>query len=566
VTVYSEQSNIAANMSLIHPFFAGKSSFPMLKFTTIRFLVTILALCLLSSSAYALDDIETLIYRSRTLSLASDPYWRILLHYQDFESEIDDPKFFCAHDGKINSEHELEATIRLLFTGDSGADAARFTARYVWLKEKLGPVAPLNDILEREVDSVKKKFASRKMTVLFSDEYPVKLESSFGHVFLGVYLAEGTEKNEGSDGKRKILNYAGDTEHDSYLMIPFKGFSGMYKGYFSIQDYEKKVKSYGEGEKRAVWEYDLNLSPDEIYRIMLHLHELDRIYCDFFFLDENCSQKLLTVLQPGRPDVDLTINDLYLSPVETVLILKNNGFINGDAVLSYDPGLTDKVPPDKRHGYTRVVLSGGSGSSGPFCDILFSPMYNSMYDENPGMKAGFQLEMCKGSARYYFDENKFYLERASLFDIMVMDIAKGSGGLFSLKTGADRYFTEDRRALAFNTRIGYGFFGYGQSAGLFFGSLGLDFNLYREVKLRTAAGPGVTLGVSTSFFRTLKTSLVPEIFYYPGKTHRKNFHLRGSMINSIDLGRYCALNVNGSFLRAYHNNYWEVSSGLSIFF
>ncbi|HNX58008.1 MAG TPA: DUF4105 domain-containing protein, partial [Spirochaetota bacterium] len=247
------------------------------------------------------DTVDTLLERAHELKLSDSTYWRVIMHYHEssggWESEIDDPRFFLAADGKNNPSSELDATIRLLFSGKESAESLRFTGRYEWLMRTLNPKGLRNAALDKEVGKVIAQFDPWKMTVLFSDEYPGAIESAFGHVFLGVY------PREGSSAKKIVLNYAGDMKKDPYYVVPFKGLFGGYQGKYSIQDYERKVTGYGKNERRAVWEYDMNCTREEIERVVLHLHELDTIYCNFYFLDENCSQKLQSLMQPARPEM-----------------------------------------------------------------------------------------------------------------------------------------------------------------------------------------------------------------------------------------------------------------------
>jgi hypothetical protein len=59
-------------------------------------------------------------------------------------------------------------------------------------------------------------------------------------------------------------------------------------------------------ENRDVWEYELNLSPPEIDRVLMHIWELGPVYFDYYFFDENCSYYLLELLDAARPDLNLT--------------------------------------------------------------------------------------------------------------------------------------------------------------------------------------------------------------------------------------------------------------------
>ena len=59
-------------------------------------------------------------------------------------------------------------------------------------------------------------------------------------------------------------------------------------------------------ENRDVWEYELNLEPHEIERLLAHTWELGFTRFDYYFFDENCSYHLLSLLDVARPGVELT--------------------------------------------------------------------------------------------------------------------------------------------------------------------------------------------------------------------------------------------------------------------
>jgi hypothetical protein len=42
-----------------------------------------------------------------------------------------------------------------------------------------------------------------------------------------------------------------------------KVLTGQYPGEYSIMPYYRKVKEYGDFESRDLWEYELNLTPEE---------------------------------------------------------------------------------------------------------------------------------------------------------------------------------------------------------------------------------------------------------------------------------------------------------------
>jgi hypothetical protein len=112
------------------------------------------------------------------------------------------------------------------------------------------------------------------------------------------------------------------------ILYAFKGIFGLYEGHFSLLPYYQKVKQYGDIDHRDMWEYRLNLTEDEIYLMMLHLWELQGIYSDYFFFDENCAYTLLFLLDAARPSLKLTDGlGSWVMPVDTIRLMEKKNLI-----------------------------------------------------------------------------------------------------------------------------------------------------------------------------------------------------------------------------------------------
>jgi len=93
--------------------------------------------------------------------------------------------------------------------------------------------------------------------------------------------------------------------------------------------YYEKVKEYNDWENRDLWEYQLTLQPEEIRRLLRHAWELGPISFDYYFLHENCSFRLLGLLEAARPGLNLTDRfGLWAIPTDTVrAVLANEGLL-----------------------------------------------------------------------------------------------------------------------------------------------------------------------------------------------------------------------------------------------
>ncbi len=260
--------------------------------------------------------------RAASAALQEDRYWRVLLHVRPgirgVRSLVDDPRFFLSPSGRTDPAAELSATIDGLFDETSVPPPfCRFPARYAWLAGKLGidpaRIPPLPSC--PEADNVLRIIDGQSVSMVFADGYVNSPASMFGHTFLRI------------DSRRKspllsyAVNYAALTDaSDGGFTFTFKGLFGGYQGFYSVMPYYDKVREYSNIDQRDLWEYSLNLTPEEVRRMVLHLIEMKGIATDYFFLDENCSYELLFLVDAARPEARMTeTNDRYwVIPMDTV--------------------------------------------------------------------------------------------------------------------------------------------------------------------------------------------------------------------------------------------------------
>lgn len=89
-----------------------------------------------------------------------------------------------------------------------------------------------------------------------------------------------------------------------------------------------KLSEYHRLENCDLWEHRLNLTPQETERMAEHVWELQQIRFDYFFFDENCSFRLLELLEIARPGIELTRHlPLPAIPTDTVRAVKDAGLL-----------------------------------------------------------------------------------------------------------------------------------------------------------------------------------------------------------------------------------------------
>ena len=269
---------------------------------SLRFLFTYL---IFSAALEAADFFDPLHSISRTR------HWRLLLHMEGqgnyWKSRMESKNFFFSKNGKKNPDDELKATIKAFEKGFKGNinkhPICRFPARKMFLEKKLNH--RFKKIHCPEYTEWKKGINAMGMTLVFASSYPGNPASMFGHTFLR--FKRGNKKNDLLDYG---ASYGANTDgSDNPIFYALKGLFGGYKASFSVSPYYQKVNEYAQIESRDLWEYEMNLSSEQINLVVAHLWELYyNGWFDYWFIDENCSYVLAALINIADPRWQLIDN------------------------------------------------------------------------------------------------------------------------------------------------------------------------------------------------------------------------------------------------------------------
>ncbi|MGE5085022.1 MAG: DUF4105 domain-containing protein [Bacillota bacterium] len=246
--------------------------------------------------------------------VANSQKWQRLLHIKKslfgHQSEIKDPRFYISPEGMSDPLKELKADVEL-WTKDPNQQC-RFPARSRYLRN-MGLVP---EVICAEREAWKKRLGADKISLIFASAYLNNPASMFGHTFLKLHT-----QNNGAD--RDLMNYgvnfAASTGSDGGIPFAFKGLFGFYPGNFSMMPYHQRLLDYSSLEGREIWEYEINLTPEQVDELVEHLMELDSIQTSYYFFDRNCSYQLLSLFEVVRPDLNLTDEYVYhVIPADTI--------------------------------------------------------------------------------------------------------------------------------------------------------------------------------------------------------------------------------------------------------
>lgn len=248
--------------------------------------LSFLTLCTcLSFSALSSNNLE---------HLSQHPTWLKLGHYKSHspsQSYIISDDFFIAEQGKISPLKELQATITA-FNQDATSQC-KYPARYQWLTQQgltfSQPKAQCADL-----KNWREKQKIHSVSLVFASGYMSNPASLYGHMLLKL--------NRATHSHNKLLDYSINygaivPENENGLVYIAKGLFGGYVAGFSDQLFYRHQHNYGEVELRDLWEYELNLTDEEVTLISNHIWELMGAKYTYYFADENCAYHIAKVIE-----------------------------------------------------------------------------------------------------------------------------------------------------------------------------------------------------------------------------------------------------------------------------
>lgn len=295
------------------------------------YLIGTLILISVQLNAETLKTSDQWIAKAKSLGLSQDKQWIRMLHFTEHrsprESEIDAPTFFLAQNGKTDPLAELVETLRGIESSAAQPEelnvSCKFPARRQWLQKRLAEIAPFPVVSCPRFQNWHKTLVGPSVSIVFSSYFLNNPSSAFGHTLMRINKAPSE-----LDGRRHELldygiNFAANVPEDANpVAFAFKGLFGFYPGVYSAMPYYYKVREYNNAESRDLWEYELGLTPEQVSFMVAHLWELGPTYSDYWYLTENCSYQMITLLEVANPDLDLSVHlQKYVIPSDTVQIL-----------------------------------------------------------------------------------------------------------------------------------------------------------------------------------------------------------------------------------------------------
>jgi len=238
--------------------------------------------------------------------LETNPFWLDLVEYRKgtfggYRSDVTSSTFFLdTLRGPTSPALELEATIRAFYApvvADPRKNAScRFPARREWLVQQ--GVLQDSELPQTTCPSLDQWYRPglyQSISVVFATGYLKNPASSFGHIFLKF---NSNPVRSDRNLVNRVVNYGADVHaRDNPVVYALKGLAGGYVAFYSQDDFYTETSLYGSNQLRDLWDYELDLSPQEVEMLSLRIWELFGQSFKYYFLDRNCANLIVDPLE-----------------------------------------------------------------------------------------------------------------------------------------------------------------------------------------------------------------------------------------------------------------------------
>ncbi len=229
--------------------------------------------------------------------LAQHPQWLRLLHYDTGRRQgtFLSKHFYLSSQGKNDPAAELRSTLHAIEipVTDESHPRCRYPARYNWLARKLHQ--PAWQTIPKACKRLRRWLSENpvhSISLLLVSGYLGNPASMFGHALLKLNTT-GDER----DLFDTTINYGALVPpKEPVLTYIFKGLFGGYQAGYSDRYFYVQDIVYTNTEARDIWEYELNLDPEQRRLLQLHIWEIIGKKKRYFFLTRNCAYELGKVM------------------------------------------------------------------------------------------------------------------------------------------------------------------------------------------------------------------------------------------------------------------------------
>lgn len=271
--------------------------------------------------------------QKQLLELSRHPAWHALLHLRRGEPQITDTKFLLAAT-HFSPLEEMIQTLRFIHQSRPPA-LCRFPARYLWLKKMLA-LKNVPELHCPEIDEFDAKAPHESIAYVFASENVSAPASVLGHSFL-----KFSGVNQAGKPLSHAVSFYTDADSVNAAKLLWESMVTGKKGLFSLFPYSQEEDKYLDKEQRNLWQFELDLSPEERALIRNHLFELRQVDLTYFFHSYNCASVLRNIIATtGRlPPTE----GLWETPKSTLRDIASAGLVRSKRVVLSDAWMVAQI-------------------------------------------------------------------------------------------------------------------------------------------------------------------------------------------------------------------------------
>ncbi len=268
--------------------------------------------------------------------IAESKAWKSMLYANEYslfnlQSRSDSKKFFISPNGKTDILAELQASVVAIQnegTVLSDTDfSCRFPARSAFIRKNILDIKEVDESGCAKLLAWREKISAESVTLVFSSYYLGNPSSTFGHTLLRINNS-GKNKTIRRELLSYGINYGANPWTHNPLIYSFYGLFGFFPGNFIPIPYYYKVREYNDFESRDLWEYDLQLTAEETFRLVDLLWEQGDNFNDYYFLTENCGYYIAALVEAAAPRYEI-LSGLrkWVIPSDTIIQFQKSGAV-----------------------------------------------------------------------------------------------------------------------------------------------------------------------------------------------------------------------------------------------
>ena len=274
--------------------------------------------------------------------------WLYLLHYYpvapDSQSDITDRRFFLSEKGNVDPQAELYETLEAIFDpvfekGDRHGQCL-FRSRFIWLDRQLNfDRRYLPEVRCKNYQVWRDLVSAQSISLVFASSFMDNPGSVYGHTFLKINREKGGTRLNLLD---HVIQYQALPEDNIGIVYVMKGIFGGYKGLYPLDPYYIPIQNNIEFEDRSIWEYELNLTDQQMEILLTHSWELAHFYTQYYFFKENCAYRIVELIEIAAPQYRFKDKFLFWAmPSQSVVYaLNEKGLIRQ---VNYFPSRTRQL-------------------------------------------------------------------------------------------------------------------------------------------------------------------------------------------------------------------------------